>query len=128
MTDLITRARLAALLWWMVVMYIVLFSIASLCTTIQIAMANGASWGTLTQTQKFLIVIGIFGNWCNTMLAFLHKGIGQVQDADKTLPPEIKTLSVTDTHTETNTQQTPVDNSGKPMIVLTPTDQSKEKP
>lgn len=92
MSELISRAKLAVLTWWLVIAYIVLFTVVSLATAVG-ASLTGKHWSEMNGTDKFVIACLILANWGSAMLAFINSAFNRIKqyvDGDKTpeKPPQ----------------------------------------
>lgn len=74
-----------ALKYWLIAVYVFLFSINALCTAI-LASLQSVEWPNLDQTTKFCIVIAVLANWTGVLLAFFNKHWSQVSEGN---PPAL---------------------------------------
>jgi len=66
-----TLTRLLALVWFF------LFTSSSLTTTLMASLSN-AHWSQLDTQGRILLAIGVYGNWAQTMMAWLNKAAHNV--------------------------------------------------
>lgn len=74
MTQFINKAREQVLLYWLVIFYMLLFTLVSLAFGVATAL-YGVNWDQLSGQEKFVIKCLIFGNWGTVMMAFINKAI-----------------------------------------------------
>ena len=67
-----------AMLYKMVILMALLFTINSLASAIILSFLN-VDWSSLTATSKWLIVIAVVQNWTGTLMAFFNKTISRVE-------------------------------------------------
>ena len=67
-----------AMLYKMVFLMLVLFSINALASAIMLSFLN-VDWSQLSPTSKFLIWVAVLQNWTGTLLAFFNKSISRVE-------------------------------------------------
>lgn len=65
------RLRGETTLQKLTVLYAGIFTLVSLCSTIETAMSSLHDWNELTSLQWFNLSCGVMANWGNTMIAFL---------------------------------------------------------
>jgi TRAP-type C4-dicarboxylate transport system permease small subunit len=78
MSEFISRAKLALLTWWLVLAYIVLFTVVSLATAAGAAL-TGKDWHELSGTDKFIIGCMVIANWGGTMLSFINQAFTRIK-------------------------------------------------
>jgi len=66
------------MLYKMVFLMLVLFSINALASAIMLSFLN-VDWSQLSPTSKFLIWVAVLQNWTGTLLAFFNKSISRVE-------------------------------------------------
>lgn len=81
MNQLISRAKLAVLAWWLIIFYFVFFAVASVATCASAAL-EGKNWSQLSGTQKLVVGLLILGNFSNTMLAFITQSLTKIRQYD----------------------------------------------
>lgn len=100
----ISQTKEKILLWWLVVVWFLLFSISSLCTAI-VGALYGMRWNEIEFQDKFVVSLIIFVNWSTTMMAFFSKAVSRVQKGE--LPLESgDTQLISKTTVETKTTAT----------------------
>lgn len=62
----------------LMIFYVVVYSLNALATATVAALLN-ISWSELSGTKRFLIVVGIIGNWSGTMLALFNKARAELE-------------------------------------------------
>lgn len=77
MTKLFTKAKVTLLLYKMVILRFVLFTVATLCTSILGAL-SGTDWDALNGQAKFMICTSILATWSGTMVAFFDRTISKL--------------------------------------------------
>jgi hypothetical protein len=77
MSDLISKTREKILIWWLVILKMLLFTLVSLACGIATAL-YGVNWDQLTPQEKFVVICLIFGNWGNVMMAFIDRAASRV--------------------------------------------------
>lgn len=83
MSDLTQKA----ILYRMVILYILLFSINALATTIVASFLN-VEWTELSTTSKFLVIVVILQNWTGVLLAFFNKSLQRVEQGQFPIQPD----------------------------------------
>jgi hypothetical protein len=66
-----------AMVHWLIIAYIVCFSIASLSMSI-VGCLQGANWSEMSSTAHICIIFSILGNWMNILVAFMNKEASKV--------------------------------------------------
>lgn len=82
MFAFLTAARDNFLLYKLVILRAALFSSNTLILAFLAAVLH-IDFPSLSAWQKFLIILAVFGNWGNTMLAFLDKTISTLATNNK---------------------------------------------
>jgi hypothetical protein len=97
MSRFISAAREQILIWWLVIFYLVMFSLVSLAFAMVTAL-YGVTWEGLSGQEKFVIGCLIFGNWGTVMMAFMNKSLNRAaagelpisaEDAALIKPPKL---------------------------------------
>lgn len=79
MSDLLSKAKEVALTWWLVVVWVFLFSIVSLCTSIT-SVFYGMRWSEIDTQDKIMAGFLVMISWGTTLMAFLNKAISRVHE------------------------------------------------
>ena len=77
MSEFVAAAKEKILLYWMVGIYVLLFTFNGLATATITAM-YGMRWSTMDAQDKTIVMVMVFLNWSNLMLAFFNKAIARV--------------------------------------------------
>lgn len=101
-----SQLKQTAMLYKMVIVYILLFSVNSLCSATVASFLN-VNWSALSTTAKFLVVIVILQNWTGVLLAFFNKSIQRAEQGKPIIPPDGKPNGGTDFLTKTAVEATP---------------------
>ena len=75
--------------WRLMIFYVILFSLNSLCTAFVSAM-QGQQWGALNSTEHAIIIAVIIGNWTGTLLALFNKTFARTSDLPVESVPDPK--------------------------------------
>lgn len=97
MPDIINNAKATVLLYKMQIAWFVLFTLSSLGAAVMTAL-TGTQWNQTDQQTHFMIEVGIFVSWANTMMALFNKSMNRLKDGD---PPFVDGASVTTQTTAT---------------------------
>lgn len=79
MTTLLSNARATVLLYKMQIAWFCLFTFSALGSAVMTALA-GTNWSGADDQTRFMICVGVFVSWANTMMALFNKSMGRLAD------------------------------------------------
>lgn len=79
MTTLLSNARATVLLYKMQIAWFCLFTFSALGSAVMTALA-GTNWSGADNQTRFMICVGVFVSWANTMMALFNKSMGRLRD------------------------------------------------
>lgn len=113
MSEFISKAKEQALLYYMAVAYVVLFSLGGLSSCI-IASLIGSDWKTMDTQGKAMICFAVFSNWSTIMLAMLYRSMTKISKGELPISEGDSSLVSSRKVTTESTQQVTVQETPKP--------------
>lgn len=78
MKSFISSIQKNAVIWGIVVLHTILFTISSMASCIMGSLV-GTNWATLDNQGRFMVVLAVLVNWALVMMAFLNKSVQKIQ-------------------------------------------------
>ena len=79
-SELFSKAKVAALAWKMVIFYFIFFTINSLGSSFVLAF-QGKHWTQMDGTERVVVCVGVIVSWSGTMIAFLSQAISRARQS-----------------------------------------------
>lgn len=94
MTSLLSNARATVLLYKMQIAWFALFTFSALGSAVMTALA-GTNWSGADDQTRFMICVGVFVSWANTMMALFNKSMARLRDGELPFADQETTVKTT---------------------------------